>query len=212
MSAAAWGGTLERCGIPPGSDAAGQLGAYLVLLVKWNRHINLTASTREPDLAPLVEESVWAAGIYRERMSGLAAPDHLDIGSGAGFPAIPLKVLNPGMRLTLLESRERKALFLEHVVRELGLAGVDVRCRRLSDQLNDPGESGGWNRFSWKAVRLAVEDWQGLLEVAAAGAEYWLFHGDELPVAGPEEFRRRMTLVSSLPVPHRLSSYLSIYQ
>lgn len=62
----------------------------------------------------------------------------LDVGSGAGFPGIPLKILLPGIRLVLLEPRAKRALFLETVVREMGLRGVTVECRRAEDYLHDP--------------------------------------------------------------------------
>jgi 16S rRNA (guanine(527)-N(7))-methyltransferase RsmG len=55
----------------------------------------------------------------------------LDVGSGAGFPGIPLAIVWPQTRVTLLESRDRKAGFLEHVIRRLGLARTRVVCDRL---------------------------------------------------------------------------------
>src|SRR6185503_9862876 len=58
-------------------------------------------------------------------------PSLLDIGSGAGFPGIPLAIVWPGARVTLLESRDRKAGFLEQAVRQLGLRHVRVVCDRL---------------------------------------------------------------------------------
>lgn len=62
----------------------------------------------------------------------------LDVGSGAGFPGIPLKILLPGIRLVLLEPRLKRALFLENVVADLGLAGVVVVKKRAEDFLQDP--------------------------------------------------------------------------
>jgi 16S rRNA (guanine(527)-N(7))-methyltransferase RsmG len=58
-------------------------------------------------------------------------PSGVDIGSGAGFPGIPLAIVWPSSRMTLIESREKKAGFLEKVSRELGLRNVIVRCQRL---------------------------------------------------------------------------------
>src|SRR5262245_1678827 len=58
-------------------------------------------------------------------------PSLLDVGSGAGFPGIPLAIVWPTTRVTLLESRDRKAGFLEHAARELGLKEVRVVCDRL---------------------------------------------------------------------------------
>jgi 16S rRNA (guanine527-N7)-methyltransferase len=57
----------------------------------------------------------------------------LDIGSGGGFPGIPLAIVWPGTRVTILESREKKAGFLERAVRELGIRNVTVACGRLEE-------------------------------------------------------------------------------
>ncbi|HXF59777.1 MAG TPA: RsmG family class I SAM-dependent methyltransferase, partial [Candidatus Saccharimonadales bacterium] len=57
----------------------------------------------------------------------------LDIGSGGGFPGIPLAIVWPGTRVTILESKEKKAGFLERAVRELGIRNVAVACGRLEE-------------------------------------------------------------------------------
>jgi 16S rRNA (guanine527-N7)-methyltransferase len=64
-------------------------------------------------------------------------PSLLDVGSGAGFPGIPLAIVWPTTRVTLLESRDRKAGFLEHAVRHLGLREVRVVCDRLERVSHD---------------------------------------------------------------------------
>lgn len=96
------------------------------LLLHWGRTINLTGLRSE--------ESI----VRRHFLEPIAAADLvtgpgtlLDIGSGNGFPAIPLRVLNPGLELTLVEASERKSAFLRAVVRETGLSGVRVETRRL---------------------------------------------------------------------------------
>ncbi|MDA8337651.1 MAG: 16S rRNA (guanine(527)-N(7))-methyltransferase RsmG [Peptococcaceae bacterium] len=61
----------------------------------------------------------------------------LDVGSGAGFPGIPLKILLPGIRLVLLEPRTNRAMFLKHTLYALGLAGVTVERARAEDYLRD---------------------------------------------------------------------------
>jgi 16S rRNA (guanine(527)-N(7))-methyltransferase RsmG len=198
--------------IRSGSVEAGQLDTFLMLLEKWNHRVNLTSSSRAGDLVPLVEESLWAAQVYRRRKRGDRAWKHLDIGTGSGFPAVPLKIVNPSLQLTLLESRERKAFFLERVVRDLCLEGVQVYCRRLSDYLGGAGTASEWDTVSWKAIRLQIGDWERLLQRATQGTEFWVFHGEDLPVMNPEAFRQRVRVVESLQVPHRSKSYLSIFQ
>ncbi len=96
------------------------------LLLHWGRTINLTGLRSE--------ESI----VRRHFLEPIAAAELitspgtlLDIGSGNGFPAIPLRVLNPGLELILVEASERKSAFLTAVVRETGLTGVRVEKRRL---------------------------------------------------------------------------------
>ncbi len=121
---------LRKSGLQEESHAAVQLLSYLSLLEKWNRRVNLTASIDWSDLAPLFEEGIWAAGLYPA-----FAGSHLDIGSGAGFPAVPIGVLVPRVQMDLVESRIRKTAFLETVAAELKLAGFRVFAERLEEHL-----------------------------------------------------------------------------
>jgi 16S rRNA (guanine(527)-N(7))-methyltransferase RsmG len=100
----------------------------------------------------------------------------LDVGSGAGFPGIPLAVVWPETRVILLESRERKAGFLETAVRELGLRNVRVVCARLEDH------GRGWHAGEQAAAFIrAVGDLPGLLRslapICAEGARWVYFLG-----------------------------------
>jgi 16S rRNA (guanine527-N7)-methyltransferase len=140
------------------SGQLAQLSAYLQLLLRWNRRINLTA-IREPEAVVTRHfgESIFAA-------QHLLAPDAWisvgDLGSGAGFPGLPLKIVRPAVRLALIESNSRKATFLSEAVRTLGLTDVRV--------LNARGESlpGGPN-FELVTLR-AVERFSEALPVAAS--------------------------------------------
>jgi 16S rRNA (guanine527-N7)-methyltransferase len=113
-------------------ELANRLAAYVEILARWNRKINLTALELEPPtddaIDRLVIESVVAAQYVR--------PDEefvLDVGSGGGSPALPLKLVLPRLRFVLVESKVRKAAFLREAVRHLELRDVDVENRRLED-------------------------------------------------------------------------------
>jgi len=119
------------------SDAQlGQIATYSDLLNKWNAHINLTA-VRKPEeiITRHFGESLFAA---RQLFSTNASKESaIDVGSGAGFPGLPLKIWNSELQLTLVEANRKKAVFLREVVRALGLAGVKVvaeRAESLSSQ------------------------------------------------------------------------------
>jgi 16S rRNA (guanine527-N7)-methyltransferase len=112
-----------------------QLASYLDLLLRWNARINLTA-VRDPEqiVTRHFGESLFAARHLYPSCS-LATGDWrlLDIGSGPGFPGLPIKIWAPALRTTLLESNQRKATFLREVVRALELTGVQVVCDRAEN-------------------------------------------------------------------------------
>jgi 16S rRNA (guanine527-N7)-methyltransferase len=109
-----------------------QLQLYFELLVRWNRRINLTALPLEP----LVDETLdrlFIEPLAAARYVQATPLTWFDIGSGGGSPAVPLRVLRPETRLTMVEARAKKAAFLREVARELNLANVNVVNLRLED-------------------------------------------------------------------------------
>ncbi len=199
---------LERLIAGAGVDAAAgeRLRVYLRLLLKWNARLNLTGRTDWEGLGPHFGEGVWAAALGRWEPAL-----HLDIGSGAGFPALPMAALRPRGRFELVEARARRCVFLEVAARELGLTGVRVCQLRLSDYLAE-NAAGGWDRVSWKGVRLGARDADGLLRRGAPGVEFWLFHGRELPVEEPEAWLRAVRLTRRVSFPGKAGWFLSIYR
>jgi 16S rRNA (guanine527-N7)-methyltransferase len=102
------------------------VGRYLELLERWNRTHNLTGFRRPGDLIRLgIGDSLVPLS--------LLPPDEpaVDVGSGAGFPAIPLALAEPGRRWTLMEPRRKRASFLGEVCHQLALTNVTVRRERL---------------------------------------------------------------------------------
>jgi 16S rRNA (guanine527-N7)-methyltransferase len=113
---------------------ADQFATHAVELIKWNRKINLTSITDPLEIAVKhFVDSVVPAPIIPPgaRM--------LDIGSGGGFPGIPLKILIPSLPVTLIDASRKKVNFLKHVVRNLNLENVDVRQVRAGDLARDRG-------------------------------------------------------------------------
>lgn len=101
---------------------------YLDLLLKWNAKMNLTA-VREPEemITRHFGESFFAAG---KLLSSSPAISVIDLGSGAGFPGLPLAIFAPAAQVTLIEGRGKKAAFLNEVVSALRLANVRVVRQR----------------------------------------------------------------------------------
>ena len=186
---------------------AGLLAEYLRLLRKWNERVNLTASTEWRDLRPLFQEAIWAADLYPT-----SHRSHLDIGSGAGFPALLMKILRPRMHLEMVESRTKRAVFLETVVHELGLQNVQVHNRRLESFLCERRQAPVWSVVSWKAVRLNWRQVSLLRQHSSSLTEFWIFHGEELPVEEPERALDGLSLVGKSRFPSVSKRYLSIYR
>lgn len=197
---------LTRYGISPESDSALSLSAYLLLLEKWNRKINLVSSTAWEILGPLFEESIWAAGQYTKNRV-----EHVDVGSGSGFPALPMRILNPHMNLELVESRTKRAVFLETVCEMLRIENASVSNCTLSSYLQSRCRPANWDCISWKAIKLAREDFSSLIHAAKEGVRFWIFHGKDIPVRGGL-LTEDLKLVKKEGVPGKPASYLSIYQ
>ncbi len=105
------------------------IGTYIDLLLKWNAKLNLTA-IRDPreTVTRHFGESLFAA--KQLFPAGDSHESVIDLGSGAGFPGLPLKIWSPGLELTLVESNQRKATFLREVIRALDLKSTVVLTAR----------------------------------------------------------------------------------
>ena len=100
---------------------------YYELLISWNEKINLTAITDFEDV--LIKHFADSASIgsmesFRKAYEEKSSVSLIDVGTGAGFPGIPIKILFPKVRLTLLDSLQKRVKFLDEVVKELGLSDV----------------------------------------------------------------------------------------
>jgi 16S rRNA (guanine527-N7)-methyltransferase len=102
-----------------------QLSIYLDLLLKWNTRTNLTAIRDPQDIVRRhFGESLFAA-------KHLGTPETLlDLGSGAGFPGLPIALLHPNIQVILAESQNKKSTFLREAVRTLNLPNVEVWAAR----------------------------------------------------------------------------------
>jgi 16S rRNA (guanine527-N7)-methyltransferase len=195
-----------RYGVDAASEEARRLCCYQALLEKWNARINLTASTAWPALGLLFEEALWAARFYPR-----AGSFHLDIGSGAGFPAVPLRILRPDMRLVLVDSRAKRCAFLETVAAELQLEGTEIVCQRAEMYLRSQLDRS-WDAVSWKGIKLSNEAVDLLLAGSRGGTRYWLFQGSELPFADPAHARGRLRVIRCENFPGRPGWHLSILE
>lgn len=115
---------LEKDGLTVTDDQMNQFHQYLLLLQEWNEKVNLTAITEEEEvyLKHFYDSLTLAKYIdLNEKPFSLC-----DVGSGAGFPSIPLKIVFPNLKITIVDSLRKRIDFLQKVVDQLGLEGVQL--------------------------------------------------------------------------------------
>jgi 16S rRNA (guanine527-N7)-methyltransferase len=113
--------------VPPPKNLMPRLSTYFDLLLKWNARTNLTA-IRDPEE---IVRRHFGESLFAGQNLGIPTPGTLlDLGSGAGFPGLPIALLHPETRVTLAESQNKKATFLREVVRTLSLPNVEVWAAR----------------------------------------------------------------------------------
>jgi 16S rRNA (guanine527-N7)-methyltransferase len=117
---------LRAMGLDLPQAARDRMAAHLELIAKWNRVHNLTA-VRETD--QMVVLHLLDSLSLLPHLGG--AKTLLDVGTGPGFPGIPVAIARPDLQVTLLDSSHKKCTFLEQAKTELGLANVTVVCERV---------------------------------------------------------------------------------
>jgi len=124
---------------------------YASELIAWNEHHNLTAITDPQDIEiKHFLDSLTCLLAIKPKPGDRVA----DVGSGAGFPGLPLRIVSPQIQLTLVEATGKKAEFCRHVVRELGLEGVEVIHARVEDVGHQPGHR---EAYDWAVARAVAQ-------------------------------------------------------
>lgn len=121
-----------RLGVELSARARTQMADFVALLLRWNRVYNLTAIDDPADI--VTRHLLDSLAVFPWLQGGRA----LDVGSGAGFPGIPLAIARPDMPFTLLDSREKRVRFLRQAVAELGLKHVEVVLARVEQYRDVP--------------------------------------------------------------------------
>jgi len=189
------GSVVSGLGLRLSERQVEQLATHFSLLVHWNRKINLTSVRRPEDIAVRhFEESLFLTKIMTLE-SGLL----VDVGSGAGFPGVPVKIACPAMTAVLLEPSTKKTAFLKEVIRHCKLEGIEVRSERLEEAAR--GELAGRAALvTLRAVALTADLLTDLKKLLAPEGRLALFLGekDALEVTATREFHWE----SPAPIPH----------
>lgn len=191
---------------PLSDSQLSSIATYLALLKKWNQTIPLTSIEEDTEIvARHFGESLFAGSVISMEAGRLA-----DVGSGAGFPGIPLKIASPGLHVTLMEPNAKKCAFLREVQAVLGLSDVEVMRSRYEDfgaastqfdfvcsrALGGYRHLMQWSKGVLKAQGYTVL-WLGIDDSnLIARTKGWAWN---LPVKIPES--RRRVILSGKPTP-----------
>jgi 16S rRNA (guanine527-N7)-methyltransferase len=168
---------VKKAGIDVNAAVSDALERYYLLLAKWNEKINLTsfrlpASGEDEAIDRLLIEPIVAA-----RHVAASASTMIDIGSGGGSPAIPLKIAAPHLHLRMVESKTRKAVFLREAVRDLQLKMVEVETSRFEELLSRPELHESLDLVTIRAVRVEPRTLVTLQAFLKPGGQLFLFRG-----------------------------------
>jgi 16S rRNA (guanine527-N7)-methyltransferase len=147
----------DKLGIDLDPHQLAQFERYARDLVTWNEKFNLTAITEYGEIqVKHFLDCLAALPLIAEELGEelpLETPRHLlDVGSGAGFPGIPLKIAAPRLKVTLMDGTGKKILFLQEMVNRLGLAQVDLVQGRAEEMGRSPSFRGQFDLVTARAV------------------------------------------------------------
>ena len=196
----------RKAGVFLPDDLIVQLSAYYELLDRWNRKINLTAlDNADEAIDRLLLEPIVAA-----RQLASPSASLMDIGSGGGSPAIPMKLCAPGIALTMVEAKARKSAFLREAVRALRLERTVVETARYEELLAKPELHETFDVLSLRAVRVEIRTLFTLQAFVKRSGMLLLFRGP----SGPDvpEIVPPLRWVATVPLIDTLQSRLTLLQ
>ena len=154
-----------------------QFEKYYYLLVKTNKKLNLTSIVEEREVAlkHFVDSLTCLKAVSFEEGMSL-----LDVGTGAGFPGLPLKICRPESRVTLVESLEKKVSFLKEVILELGLEKIVVLRARAEELGRDKSHREKYDRVVARAVAELTVLAEYCLPVVKVGGYFLAMKGPKV--------------------------------
>lgn len=188
-----------RLAVEPG--LADRLWRYYRLLTTWNERINLTGLDLLAE-APATLDRILIEPLIAARHVRPGVRRMVDVGSGGGSPAIPMALAIPGVRLLMVESKTRKAVFLREALRELEIARGDVATARFEELLARPELHEAHDLVTLRAVRVESKTLMTLQTLVKPGGALFLFRGVQRgtppSLLPPLRFRETYPLVESL--------------
>ena len=139
----------ERIGVDLGEYGADRFDSYAERLVRWNEHVNLTAITEPDDI--VIKHFIDC--LYIMKYVAFKKDEKLvDVGTGAGFPGMPLLIANPDLDVTFVDSMEKRIGFLRDVLKNIGLTGT-----RIHERAEVVGKDGEYReKFDYATARAVA--------------------------------------------------------
>ena len=130
-----------------------KLFLYFKELCSWNQRVNLTGLKKETDIVVtlFIDSLACVLALNIEKNEKI-----IDIGSGAGFPGIPLKIAYPKLKVDLVEPRLKKTAFLHHIIGILGLENIKVISRSAQDLSHDPSFHMAYDKVVSRAIKAEL--------------------------------------------------------
>jgi len=178
-------------------ESIDQLCDYFGLLAKWNERLNLTALTIDPPTDEAIDRLLVEPAAAVQAVDPTAV-NLIDLGSGGGSPAIPLKIVVPRLKLVMVEAKARKSAFLRDAIRQLGLLEASVENARFEELLTRQDLHEASDIVSVRAVRPDRHLWNPVLAFLKPGGSVLWFGSSVLPAQSvPAEF----IVASTFPLP-----------
>jgi len=168
----------RRAGVTVEPDLAERLHTYYRLLTIWNERINLTGLDL-PSEAPSTLDRILIEPLIAARHVKPGVRRMVDVGSGGGSPAIPMALAMPGVRLLMVESKTRKAVFLREALRELEVARGEVATARFEELLARPQLHEAHDLLTLRAVRVESKTLMTLQTLVRPGGTLFLFRSTQ---------------------------------
>jgi 16S rRNA (guanine527-N7)-methyltransferase len=181
------------------------LEAYIRLLAQWNAKINLTALPLDPPTDETIDRLLveplaaaprltWGQTGVRTGVRHPSGPVWFDLGSGGGSPAIPMLVARPALRLTMIESKARKAAFLREAVRVLRLSGAAVVDERFEHLAQNSDYTNAADFVTVRAVKADAALFDSAARLLKPAGLLLLFKPSHDPSRDPAEFAHVSTV------------------
>ncbi len=184
---------LRAAGLTVPEETKNGMLSYFGLIAKWNRRLNLTALKLEPAADDAIDRLLVepACAVHA---TGLSEGVLVDLGSGGGSPAIPIKLCAPMVTLTMVEARTRKAAFLRDAVRQLALKETETANCRFEQLEERPHLHHCANVVSVRAVRSDPDLWRAIAAVLKPGGRlFWFASAETRPAVFSAMFEHEHT-------------------